>query len=92
MPPWIGHHEALVIISGVCEILLAVLLLPEKTRRFAAWGIIVLLIAIFPANIQMMINYLNEHNPKLWISIVRLPIQILLIGWAYNFTKKKSAV
>jgi uncharacterized membrane protein len=45
------------------------------------------LIAVFPANIQMTINYANEHNPDLWISIVRLPIQILLIWWAWVYTK-----
>lgn len=88
MPPWIGYHELLVSISGVCEILFALLLLPVQTRRFAAWAIIGLLIAIFPANIQMMYNYAHEHNANLWISIIRLPIQILLIWWAYTFTKK----
>lgn len=88
MPSWIGLHETLVIISGVCEILFAFLLLPSQTRRFSAWGIIFLLIAVFPANIQMMLNYLNEHNPKLWIAILRLPIQIMLVWWAYTFTQK----
>ena len=88
MPSWIEFHEILVIISGVCEILFALLLLPSLTRRFAAWGIIFLLIAVFPANIQMMLNYLHEHNSRLWISILRLPIQIILVWWAYTFTKK----
>lgn len=89
MPSWIGCHEALVFISGVCEIVFALLLLPFQTRRFAAWAIIFLLIAVFPANIQMMLNNLNEDNSKLVISIIRLPIQILLIWWVYTFTKKQ---
>lgn len=88
MPSWVGFHETLVIITGVYEILFALFLLPNQTRRFAAWGIIFLLIAVFPANIQMMLNYLNEHNSKLWIAIIRLPIQIILVWWAYTFTKK----
>ena len=89
VPPWIGSHETLVIISGICEIVFALLLLPSQTRRFAAWAIIFLLIAVFPANIQMMLNNLNEDNSKLVISIIRLPIQILLVWWAYTFTKKQ---
>ena len=87
MPPWLPWHNVLVVISGVCEILFGLLLLFSLTRRLAAWGIILLLIAVFPANIQMMLNYWNESNPKLWISIVRLPLQIILIWWAYSFTK-----
>ena len=89
MPPWIGCHEALVSISGVCEIVFALLLLPSQTRRLAAWAIIFLLIAVFPANIQMMFNNLNADNSKLVISITRLPIQILLVWWAYTFTKNQ---
>lgn len=88
MPTWIGAKEELVYISGVGEILFALLLLPNKTRRYAAWGIILLLVAVFPANIQMMLNYVNEHHPKLWIAIIRLPLQVLLVWWAYTFTKK----
>lgn len=87
MPPWLPWHNELVVISGVCEILLGLLLLFSSTRRLAAWGIILLLIAVFPANFQMMLNYWNESNSELWISILRLPLQILLIWWAYSFTK-----
>lgn len=89
IPTWLTFHEALLAISGVCEILVALLLLPNKTRHLAAWWTIALLIFIFPANVQMMINYANEHNPKLWITIMRLPIQLLLVWWAYTFTKKE---
>jgi uncharacterized membrane protein len=88
MPPWLGARETLVYISGICEMLFALLLLPTPTRRFAAWGIILLLIAVFPANIQMMLNYFHENNPRLWLAILRLPVQFLLIWWAYSFTKK----
>ena len=87
MPPYLPWHLELVYISGICESLFGILLIPNKSRRIAAWFIIALLIAVFPANIQMTINYANEHNPDLWISIVRLPIQILLIWWAWVYTK-----
>ena len=87
MPLWIERHEELIMISGAGEILFALLLLLPETRRIAAYGIIVLLIAVFPANIQMMLNFFHEHSPRLWLSILRLPLQIVLIWWAYSFTK-----
>ncbi len=89
MPSYIGWHGALVFASGVFEIILALLLIPHSSRRIAAWGIIALLIAVFPANIQMAINYYNENNPGFWIAVLRLPLQALLIWWAYSFTGKK---
>jgi uncharacterized membrane protein len=92
MPPWLPMHNALVAISGICEILFAVLLIFKATRRFAAWAIIALLIAVFPANIQMLVNFVHENNPNVWLAIARLPIQLLLIWWAYGFTKKDAAL
>jgi len=87
MPPWIPLHKQMVFISGVCEILFAVLLILPPTRRLAAWCIIALLVAVFPANLQMTLNYCHEHNPGLWATVLRLPLQIPLIWWAYSFTK-----
>ncbi len=87
MPPWVPFHNELILISGICEILFALLLLFPSTRRLAAWCIIALLIAIFPANIQMLLNDLRGNNPGLWISVLRLPLQLVLIWWAYGFTK-----
>jgi uncharacterized membrane protein len=88
MPPLLPQPLMLVYISGICEIVFGILLLPLFTRRFAAWCMILLLIAIFPANIQMAINYYRAHNPYLWITILRLPLQFILIRWAYAFTKR----
>jgi uncharacterized membrane protein len=86
MPPWLPWHHELVFISGAFEVLFGVLLLFRQTRRAAAWGIILLLIAVFPANIQMMIDYNHNSNPDLWIAIARLPLQIPLIWWAWLYT------
>lgn len=88
MPPWLPYHNALIFISGLAEILLAILLIPKSTRRMAAWGIILLLVAVFPANIYMAIRYFQENNPLLVMAIVRLPLQLLLIAWAYSFSHK----
>ena len=87
MPPWLAWHQQLVYLSGLLEILFALLLIFVPTRRIAAWGIIALLVAVFPANIQMMLDYWYEGNRWTWLTIVRLPIQFILIWWAYGFTK-----
>ena len=90
MPPWLPGHCSLIYISGVFEIVFGLLLLPEQTRRPAAWCIIALLVAVFPANIQMMMNYRHQQSPYLWVAILRLPLQLLLIGWAYMFAKNRK--
>ena len=90
MPPWLPAHAALVFISGFMEILLGVLLFIPSARRFAAWGIVLLLLAVFPANIQMMLNYNAENHPKLWLTVLRLPVQAALIWWAIYYTKEEQ--
>jgi uncharacterized membrane protein len=92
MPHWVPFPGAAIFVSGVCEVLFALLLIPRYTRRMAAWGIILLLIAVFPANIQMTLNYFNEHHPGLWLTIIRLPLQVVLIWWAYGFSKPAVTV
>lgn len=66
MPPWLPAHKFLVLLSGITEVLLGLLIIHPFTRTRAAWGIILLLIAVFPANIQMMLNYWRENSPLLW--------------------------
>lgn len=87
MPPWLPAHEFLVLLSGVIEVLLGVLLFVRPVRRLAAIGIIVLLIAVFPANVQMMLNYKEQNHPLLWLAILRLPLQGLLIWWAFQYAR-----
>ncbi|RYZ23215.1 MAG: DoxX family protein [Chitinophagaceae bacterium] len=87
MPPWLPAHGALVAASGAAEILLGLGLLLRPTRRAAAWGIVVLLVAVFPANIQMAVNWWREGHPKLWIALLRLPLQLVLVWWALRYTR-----
>jgi uncharacterized membrane protein len=84
MLPW---HKEINIVSGICEIVFALLLIPIATRTIGAWLLIVLLIAIFPANIQMSINYSRKHSPQFWLTIIRLPFQLVLIWWAWLYTR-----
>lgn len=87
MPSWLPWHSGLVAASGVAEIVLGLLLLPAITRPFAAWGIILLLIAVFPANVHMAVDWYRKGNPSLWLALLRLPLQILLIAWAYRYAR-----
>ncbi len=87
MPPYLPYPLSMVYISGVLEVLIALLLLPLATRHAAAWMLILLLIAVFPANVQMAVNFWRKHNPYLWVAILRLPLQIPLIYWAWLYTK-----
>ncbi len=87
VPPILPAPLFLVYLSGFFEIALGILLLVPKFSRFAAFGLIALLIAVFPANIYMALNpqTFTEYNPILLY--LRLPIQFLLIFWAYRLTK-----
>ncbi len=86
MPTWLPWHRTLVYASGALESMYGLLLLPRATRRLSALLIIALLLAVFPANIQMAVNYYEEKNPYLWVTIARLPLQFVLIYWAYIYT------
>lgn len=88
MPPFLPEPYFLVILSGVIEIALGIGLLIPKTRKLSAWGVIALLIAIFPANLYMFqeSSGVFAHIPE-WVLIIRLPFQLILIAWAYVYTK-----
>lgn len=93
MPAALPWHLELVYVSGVFEILGGLGLLIPQTRRLAAWGLIALLIAIFPANLNMALNHLplaGKHVPQ-WALWARLPLQAVLIAWAWWYTRKEPA-
>lgn len=90
IPPFIPAHKFINAVTGVVEIALGLLLLPKPTSNIAAWGLVVLLILIFPANIQMTINYHKENHPYLVLSYLRLPLQALLIWWAFSYTNRRK--
>jgi uncharacterized membrane protein len=83
MPPWIPFHRACIIISGVFEILGGVgLLVPLRPIQFmSGWGLTLLLVAVFPANIYMAMAGVKVHGfpSHAWMAWVRLPLQPLFI-------------
>jgi uncharacterized membrane protein len=86
MPPYVPLHRELVLVSGVCEILLGFLLLIPKCSHVAAWGIIALLIAVFPANVYLYQNQEIFPAPPL-VHLLRLPLQGVFVLWAYWHTR-----
>lgn len=87
MPPYLPWHAALNYLSGGFEILFGALVLFPRFARLAGWGLIALLVAVFPANVYMAQNshLFPEFNPTaLWI---RLPLQLVPILWAWWATK-----
>ncbi|HSS51985.1 MAG TPA: DoxX family protein [Thermoanaerobaculia bacterium] len=86
MPPYLPWHRGLVYLSGLFELALGVLVLIPRYSIPAAWGLIALLIAVFPANVHMAMNprFYPVVSPfLLWL---RLPLQGVLIAWAYAYT------
>ncbi|MBA4121971.1 MAG: DoxX family membrane protein [Acidobacteria bacterium] len=88
MPPVLPAPLFLIYLSGVFEIALGALLLIGKFTKLAAWSLIVLLIAVFPANLYMALN--AELFPEFSSSALylRLPLQLVLIAWAFWYTRE----
>jgi uncharacterized membrane protein len=84
VPPWLPSPALLVQVSGIGEILGGIGVLLPNARRFSGAGLIALLVAVFPANVQM------AQHPELYADIatapalyVRLPLQLVLIAWVW---------
>lgn len=89
VPPYLPLHLALVYVSGFFEMLGGVgLLFNPPHRRLAAWGLIALLIAVLPANIDMAIRHENFPAIPLWALWLRVPMQLPLIWWACLYTRR----
>ncbi|WP_185903231.1 DoxX family protein [Halonotius terrestris] len=95
IPPFLPAPLALVYLSGVAEIAVGVGVLIPRTRRYAAWATIALLVAIFPANVYMatsmvVVDGIGGGDPSPLIRWGRLPLQGVLILWAYWYTDSET--
>lgn len=81
MPPWLPAHRALILASGVAEIAggLGLLVPHAGVRRAAGWGLALLLVAVYPANVHMALAGVGGPAWALW---ARLPLQGALVAWA----------
>ena len=86
MPVWVPSPTAMVYLSGVLEIAGGLGVLFPKTRRLAGMGLIALLIAVFPANVQMLANAMEDSASPLYLAVLflRLPLQPLMFVWVYR--------
>jgi uncharacterized membrane protein len=96
IPPGLPAPEWLNLISGLAEIVLGVFVLEPRTRVFAAWGIIALLIAVFPANLYVATQNLGPPDfapgtGNAALNLARLPLQLLFVLWAGWYTRPDSA-
>jgi uncharacterized membrane protein len=92
VPKALPFPRLLVAISGVCEIGLAIALLVPKTRRLAGFGLIALYVAVFPANINMVVHPELGGDVPLWALWVRLPLQLVLIAWAWWVSRREHVL
>src|SRR5512145_664142 len=87
MPPWLPWPSALHLIAGFFEFVFGVMLLIPRYQKWAAWGLIALLLAVYPANIHMAINHDKFPQLSMTFHWIRLPLQFVLIAWAWWFTR-----
>jgi uncharacterized membrane protein len=88
MPNYLPFHLELVYISGVIEFILGITLLIPKLSRFAGTGLVLVLLAVFPANLNMYLNADQFPDMSETSLLIRLPIQLALLLWAYTYARK----
>ncbi len=86
IPKFFPNPRILNIISGLAEIALAVGLCIPALTHYSAIGIILLLVAVFPANLYMLLNKKASFGLPKWLLMLRIPLQFILIYWAYYYT------
>lgn len=89
MPPYLPLHRELVYLSGALEVAGGLGLLPRSTRSIAGIGLILLLVAVLPANLQMLLDARAAGKPSWWVALLwaRLPLQLVLIAWAWRVSR-----
>lgn len=86
IPPFFKNPALINTISGLAEIVLGISICIPVLTNLAAWGIILLLLAVFPANIYMYQNDSASLGLPKWLRFIRLPLQFLLIFWTFQYT------
>lgn len=86
IPPYFPNPTLLNYISGTAEIILGIALLIPALSTYAAWGIIALLIAVFPTHFYMYQNPKAHMGLPKWVLLARIPFQVFLMYWAYLYT------
>lgn len=85
IPPSLPSPALLGKLSGAAEVILGILLCIPSCTQAAAFGIIILLISVFPANVYMYTNKEASLGLPKWLRLLRLPLQLVLIWWAWHY-------
>ena len=91
MPPHYSHPLGWVQFTGAAEIAGAVGLLISQTRRAAAWGIIAMLVGYYDVHLYMLTHAQQFAPLPLWALYLRLPLQLVLIAWAWVYARREVA-
>jgi len=91
MPPYLPLHLELVYLSGAFEILGGLGVLVARIRARVGWGLVALLIAVYPANIHMALHPEEFSDMSAVALYGRLPVQFIFIAWAYWATRPEPA-
>ena len=83
MPPWLPFPVAANFVSGAAEIMGGIGVIIPQLRRIAGWGVIALLIVVFPANVQVALHGWPGVSIPVWVLWARLPLQIPLVAWVF---------
>lgn len=97
VPRWLGDPRKVVLASGVAELVGGGLLLSRRTARAGAWLTAALLVAVFPGNVQMLLDAGTEHQAVDMpvgrfraVALARLPLQIPLVIWAVRVARSAA--
>lgn len=87
MPPYIPAHLSMVYLSGIAEIVLGIAVCFAMTKNYAIYGIIAMLLVFFTVHFYMLSSTEAGAGIPKWILILRIPLQFLLIWWAWFYLK-----
>lgn len=90
VPDALPNPKQIVYISGVAELMGAIGVLIPRTRRLAGKGLLALLVAVFPANINMAVNSGRFKQFPVWGLWARLPLQFVLMRWVWRATQQRA--
>ena len=90
IPPQLPYPDFLTAFSGAAALFLGILMFFPAGRRWAAWGIVAYLVAVFPANLYMASAPGVFSSIPVWALWARLPLQAVLIAWAISCARSSA--
>ena len=91
MPPYLPLHHELIYLSGATEVAGGMGLLSNHARRVAGLALILLLLAVMPANVQMLLDAHAAGKSSWWVVLLwlRLPLQLVLVAWVWKVSRPR---